>query len=200
MEFLKDVLGELWSEEIQGKFNAEFPKHAVPKDQYNKKVEEVSNKESELKNANDKLEELNGTVSKLKDEVGVTEELKQKFEKVNSDFETYKKETDDRIVTIKKRSAYEKMLVQSGVNESALDLLVQTADYEKINLTEDGDIQKKDEIINELKEKRKSLFNEHKVDSKVKDNDGKSDDGKGLEDMTTEEYYESIGMKPFNRR
>ena len=126
MDWLKDLLEEKKVEnvdEVVESFKKEFPKHAIPKDEFNRKSEKVEELQSELEVAQSKLEEMNSKVSDLSTKAENAEELDERLNEIKSEYENYKEEEEKRIANIKKRNALEKKLLSDNVPEDLVDLV-----------------------------------------------------------------------------
>ncbi len=179
------------TKEITEAINAEIPKHYVEKEKFDSTADE-------LKAANTKMAEMEGKIGELSKSSDVNEELKTKLEQTQQEFAQFKVDTEKRENNRKKSIAIEKNLRLAGAAEDSIDLLIKEFDIESITLDQEGKIVDWDTKLNDLKTKRKSLFTEvsHETD---KPGDQKTSETKKIEEMSTEEYYKSINMKPFNQ-
>ena len=166
MEWIKNILSNAEEEdldEIVERIKQEFPKHAVPKEQYNKKADKVEELETELESAKEQLEQTNDQLENLKEAAEGKDELKEQLESIQSEYNEYKEKEQERINRIKKTSALEKELLTSNVPEDAVDLLISDFDLDELVLNDDGKIVNIDDHKEKVKEKRPSLFGEEKV-------------------------------------
>ena len=194
MDWLKELLGTAYTEELANKFKAEIPKHFVAKEQYNKKVEEIKVKDTQIADSNTQLEKVNGDLKAIQEKAGKYEELKTDFEKVNTEYTEYKSGQEKRLLEIKKSSALEKALINSKASSDAVDLLLKDFSLDKIEINEDGTIKDVDTHINSIKEKRPNLFEKVSVEG-GKPNTGNSLNGKSREElskMSDDEYYNHL--------
>lgn len=178
MEWLETILND---EQLENKVDAikkELPKHFVPKDQYNKKADEVKEKDDELKATTEKMNELQGQVEKLSDAEGEQEKLKEKLAEINNEFETFKSESENRLSNVKKTQALERHLREEQANPDTIDLLIPKFDLEKIELTEDEKIKEWETHVQPIKESKKSLFAETSI-SGTKPSDGQNNEPSG---------------------
>lgn len=190
MEWIKQIIakhtkedGTVDVEAVNKEISAEFPKNAVPKDQYNSKVQE-------LKTANDTLttlqkdnkdaESLQAEITKYKDEV----------EKLQAD----QAEKD-------KNYALKDALTQAGVK----DVEYMTFKLGDVEVNKDGSIKDLDSKIKDLKANYADQFKaddkkETKpnapgyqvIDSKLdKGSEGKAYSFEQLKDLTTEEINQN---------
>ena len=141
-----------------------FPKNAVPKDEYNKKSSKVEELESELDTAKEQLEQTNSQLDELSDKAENNEELKQNLEEIKSEYEEYKEQEEQRLNQIKKKSTLEKKLLKSNANQDAVDLLMNDFDVEELELDEEGNLNNFDEQLEQVQEKRPTLFGEVEIE------------------------------------
>lgn len=162
-EFLEEV-GVADAEEALATFKSDFfPKHAVPKDEYNKKADKVEELESELDTAKEQLEQTNEQLDELSNKAEDSEELQEELESIKSEYEEYKEQEEQRIKEIKKKSTLEKQLLKSNANEDAVDLLMNDFDTEELELDEEGNLENFDEQLEQVQEQRPTLFATEKV-------------------------------------
>lgn len=136
MEWLKKILestkkkddGSIDIDDFMKQVNAEFPKNAVPKEQYNQKTEEV-------KTLNGQLKERDTQLNKLKEEFKDTEGLKEKVEKLEADNKTQKETYDKQLADIAFNNALEKSLGSYKIRDSKLVMAL----IDKDKLKVDGD-------------------------------------------------------------
>jgi hypothetical protein len=107
---------------------AEFPKHAIPKEQYNKKVAELDGAKTELQSANDQLQETAGKIETLTGQVEGNEELKTSLTSLQGEYEEYKKGESTRLTNVQKRHKAELLLSDNKANKDSIDLLVEKLD------------------------------------------------------------------------
>lgn len=160
MEWLKEILEKegQTQEQILEAVNAEFPKHAVPKEQYNKKVEALGSATTELETAQTQLSETNGKIEKLTLEVGDNEALKTSMTSLQGEYEEYKTGEGTRLTDIQKRHKAEILMGDGKANKDSIDLLVGQLDFSTMNLLESGVLDGFDSQFEGLKEARPTLF------------------------------------------
>lgn len=126
MEWLKTILGK--AEIAEGKLNVdavmnavqkEFPKHAVPKEDFNAKVKE--------------LETANGTITELKKSNGDNEELQKKIGDYEAEIKNLKKSAEDT----EKNYALKEQLTKQGVLDPDY-LIYKAGGLEKFNFDKEG--------------------------------------------------------------
>ncbi|MFL2104138.1 phage scaffolding protein [Desemzia sp. FAM 23991] len=150
MDWIKTILNKHTKEdgtvdlvEANKEIDAEFPKNAVPKTDFNSKVEE-------LKTANETLETLQ------KDNVDV-KELQDTIVEYKEKVETLETERVAELKQMKLDQAVERQLNKfKAKNEKAVKALLE---LKKVELNEDGSIKGLEEQLNALKESDAYLFN-----------------------------------------
>ena len=182
MEWVENYLNEIGIEdenkieEAVELFKSEyFPKNAVPNDEYKKKSSKVEELESELDTAKEQLEQTNQQLDELSDKAEGKEELKNNLEQIKSEYEEYKEQEEQRLQQIKKKSTLEKQLLKSKANEDAVDLLINDFSLDELQLDEEGNLANFDEHLEQVKEKRPTLFGEVEI-SGNEPQDGETND------------------------
>ena len=199
MEWLKELLkGIVPEDKLDGvveSFNKEFPKHAVPKTEFNTIKEE-------LKIAKTNADQTNVTLEQLKTEVGTVEEYKSKIKDMTTQMEAAKVESDKQVSNVIKKVNFEKLLIQNKMNESAVDLVVNTINFDEIVLDAAGNIVDADKHIGKIKETRAALFLTTTTDSDKKESDMNKDKkpvGKPISEMSNEEVMAQYDAKGITR-
>jgi hypothetical protein len=200
MEWLKELLNGIVPEDkmdsVMEGFKKEFPKHAVPKTDFNTVKEE-------LKIAKANAEQTNVTLEQLKTEVGTVEEYKTKIKDMTTQMETAKAESDKQVSNVIKKVNMEKLLILNKMNESAVDLVVNTINFDEIVIDASGNIVDADKHIGKLKETRGALFLTTTTDSDKKDSDmnkDKKQSGKPIAEMSNEEVMAQYGAVGITRK
>jgi len=134
---------------VLANINKSFPINAVPKEQYNKKV-------SELNDVNTQLTTTTSEIDKLSKSSQTAEEYKAQLAKVNTDFETFKADTTKRESNGNKLEQLKKHL-STKFSPDAIDLLAGTFDLNTLVQSENGDIVDIDSKITALATARPSL-------------------------------------------
>lgn len=126
MDWLKELLekatvtdGKLDTDALMKSISAEFPKHAVPKEDFNNKVEE--------------LKTANNTIDTLKKENGDNEELQKKISDYETEIKNLKKSAEDTTKTY----ALREQLAKSGVLDPDY-LIYKAGGIEKFTFDKDG--------------------------------------------------------------
>ncbi|HBI8374863.1 TPA: phage scaffolding protein, partial [Clostridioides difficile] len=137
MEWLRKILegikieeNKFDIEEILKSVNTEFPKHAVPKETFNKVNEQLKEADKTIKSFNSKMTQED--VEKLKTEHQT--EIKKIEENHKLEIEKIQNES----LKTRKLSAVEKALLTNKAKHT--DLLTNKFDLEKITIGEDGKI------------------------------------------------------------
>ena len=158
MEWIKTLIekhtkdGQLDQEELIKDINKEFPKYAVPKDQYNAVAEAKKKLEKDIAERDNQLEEL-----KKIDAEGLKAEIERLQEENKAATEKYEAELKD----IQLANAI-KLAVAGKVHDE--DIVSQLIKKDELVLSEDGKVIGLDEQINSLKETKGFLFIEEKQD------------------------------------
>ena len=126
MEWLKAILekaeiadGKLDVDAVMNAVQKEFPKHAVPKEDFNAKVKE--------------LETANGTITELKKSNGDNEELQKKIGDYEAESKNLKKSAEDT----EKNYALKEQLTKQGVLDPDY-LIYKAGGLEKFNFDKEG--------------------------------------------------------------
>lgn len=150
MDWLKAILenavitdGKMDIEATMKAVNTEFPKHAVPKQEYNNKVKE--------------LETANTTIGDLKKDSEGSEGLQQKI----LDYENEIKGLKDAAANTQKEYALKDKLKESGVTDADY-IIYKQGGLDKFTFDKDGKPVGVDDVLKPLKEASPHLF---KVDS-----------------------------------
>lgn len=158
MEWIRQLIekhtkdGQLDQEELIKDINKEFPKYAVPKDQYNAVAEAKKKLEKDIAERDNQLEEL-----KKIDADGLKAEIERLQQENKAAKETYEKELKE----IQLNNAI-KLSINGKVHDE--DIVSQLIKKDELVLSEDGKVVGLDEQINSLKETKGFLFIEEKQD------------------------------------
>lgn len=184
MEWLKELLLKVEGLEdsqvsqIIDSVKAEFPKHAVPKEQYSKKTNELEETQNKLDEASAKMQELASASDSI-------EELKLKLQEKTDELTQFKSDIDKREVTRNKTQALTSALANAGAVKSSIDLLINTFDLDSIQLDKKGNIVDLDELITPVKESRAELF----AQTKPNDNPPPKNENVEDDDMDDQAYF-----------
>ena len=146
MEWLKAILekavitdGKLDVEAVTKAINTEFPKHAVPKQDYNDKVKELNT--------------ANATIEDLKEKNAGNDELQKKVK----DYETEVANLKTAAANTKKEYALRDKLKEAGVTD--VDYLIyKQGGVDKFTFNKEGDVIGLDDVLKPLKESSPHLF------------------------------------------
>src|SRR5690606_27583725 len=158
MEWIKALIekhtkdGVLNQEELFKEINQEFPKYAVPKDQYNAVAEAKKKLEKDIAERDNQLEEL-----KKIDADG----LKAEIERLQQENKAAKEAYENELKEIQLNNAI-KLAINGKVHD--VDIVSQLIKKDELVLSEDGKVVGLDEQINSLKETKGFLFIEEKQD------------------------------------
>ncbi len=147
LEWLKEILGEQYSADIDKKVSEEIGKNFVAKSDFNNVNETKKTLEQQIR-------DRDNDIADLKKSAGDNADLSQKYSDLQ---EKYKKDTESLNKTIldnQKNNAIEMAIMQAkGRNPKAIKALL---DLDKISLKEDGTIEGLD--LESLKETDSYLF------------------------------------------
>lgn len=146
MEWLKEILekaviteGKLDVEETVKAINAEFPKHAVPKQDYNDKVKELST--------------ANETIKDLKKNNADNEELQKKVK----DYETEVAGLKTAAENTRKEYALKDKLKEAGAMDADY-IIYKNGGLDKFTFDKDGNVIGLDDVLKPIKEASPHLF------------------------------------------
>lgn len=153
MDWLKEIITD---ETLLSQITKELPKHFIPKDQYNKKVDEITTLRGEFDTSRTSLTTLEGQLTTLKEKAELADKYKADFENVNGTIETLKAESQKKIDRVRKETALEKKL-SSKIVPDAVDLVKGEFDIDALEL-DGNDIKGFDDVFAPIADKRKSLL------------------------------------------
>lgn len=147
MEWLKKLLeaaetnedGTLKIDSLIDAIKAEFPRHAVPKEDYNAKVEE--------------LKTANKTIKDIGDKNKGNEDLQKDLETYQADVKTLKKENE----TLKKTYAVKESLTKAGCTDPDY-LLFKQGGIDKFTFDPDGKVVGMEELVKQYREATPHVF------------------------------------------
>lgn len=179
MEWFKELLGDIENaDDIVAKFKQEFPKHAVPKEQYSKKTDELVNLQEQLDKSQKDIEELSKSTEDA-------ESYKSKLEEISKEFDTFKTETSTRESNRVKVQGLSKAFKNAGAFDEAIELLVSQVNLAEVQVNKKGEIVDADDLIASNKTKYKPLFTTKQLD----DNPPPTPSEKpNIDEMTDAEY------------
>lgn len=169
-ELIKDVVAEDKINEVIDSINKEFPKHAVPKSEFNNKLEEI-------KLLKKQSEDNKGLLDELTKKAENVEEYEKNLTELKSKYEELEKNSTQEINKIQKKTAFKELLLENKVHKDALDLLVNSQNLEELEI-EDGKLTNTEKLIETLKAERGGLFIQETEDSTNKnENTDKAETG-----------------------
>lgn len=191
-EKIMKALGEELSTQVQEKLKEAGLEVGVINDGTLVPAEKHDSMKAELKANQEQLEKLQKDLQATEGKEQTIEELKQKLQQANTDYETFKQETEKREIINKKKNAAIKALEEAGAIKSSIDLLANTLDLEQLQLDKQGNLVDKDTIINDLKTQREGLFTTVQVDGgKPPAAPSKGD----LNDLSDQAFFETMMTK-----
>lgn len=125
--------------------NGELPKHFIPKNQYNKKIQLLT----ELQEKND---DLNAKYETLKKENG-----EDKYNELQKEFDDYKKSIQTEKTNELKSKKLKEQLKKDGANEKIINLLLKEFDLNAIEVEEEN-IKDWETLSKAVKEDYKDFF------------------------------------------
>lgn len=155
MDWLKKLIekhtkdGVLNVEELNREIAIEFPKHAVPKSEFNTLNETKKDLETQINTANT-------TITDLKKGNKDNEELQGKITQYETDLATLKTDSEAKIKNITLDNAIKLALKDNKAKHE--DLLIGKFDRGKLTLKEDGTVEGLEGQVKSLKEIYKDLF------------------------------------------
>lgn len=186
MEWLTEALKGITDESVRTAVEEGVKKglgiHFIPKDKFNAVNEE-------LKAQKDQATKSEATILELTGKAKTAEEKDAIIAQMKIDNETFKKDTDKRILNTTK-SALLQMSLSSEVDASAVDLIAGLFDLDKLEIKE-GKLSNYDDMVKPIKEARTSLFKA----TSTKSNGNPADRQNNIDPTTTmtdAEYYASI--------
>ena len=117
-------------------------------------VEVVNSLKDERDDYRDKAEKFDATNKELKELKANNDgdSWKEKYDKLQSDFETYKEEQEAEKTKQAVTNAYKEILKKTGVSEKRIDSILKITDLSEISLNKDGSIKNTDKITESIKE------------------------------------------------
>lgn len=114
-------------------------------------VDALKDERDTYKQTAEKVKGLETELEKAKANAKTDSEWKEKFEKVNSDFEAYKSEQSEKATKAAIKDAYKKLLKDAGVSEKRIDTVLKVTDLSKVSLEEDGNLKDADKLTESIK-------------------------------------------------
>lgn len=199
LDWLKEILGESYSDDIDKKVSGKVGELFVSKADFNKKVNDLKDKDTQIKSLNDQIKDRDGQLEQLK-EVD-KEGLEQKIKDLQAENKTTKADYDAKIKKMILDAAVEAAIGASGAKDPVsikahLDSFLKDA-----KVGEDGKVVGITEQLDSLKkaETTSFLFGESKAGiagAKAKETGTGSEGtppagGKKPEDMTYDDFVKA---------
>lgn len=153
----KSILGDKYSTDIEKALKDSVGKEFIPKEQYNKKIDELTTKTDELKTNNEQMEKLQKDFDKYSKSDETIEELKKKLDDTSKEYETFKNDTGKRETNRTKLDALKKGF-DGKINKDSLDLIANTYNLDDITIDSKGNVVDLDVMMEGLKTSRPSLI------------------------------------------
>lgn len=113
-------------------------------------VGSLKDERDEYKDKADKLEVVEKELKSLKaDNEGIS--WKEKYDKVQQDFDAYKEKQKAETERQKTVNAYKEVLKKTGVSEKRIDSIIKISDLSNIKLDKDGNIKNEDSVVENIK-------------------------------------------------
>lgn len=150
LEWLKEILGEAYTDDIDKSVSGKIGENFVAKADFNKKLEDIKTKDSQISDLNNPIKDRDKQLDKLK-EVD-PEELKNEIETLKTTNKTTAAEYEAKIAKIKLDNAVDSFLTSSGSKDN-LSVRAHLADFLKeAKVGDDGNVLGLEEKVNGLKE------------------------------------------------
>ena len=185
----KAILGDAYSEAIETALKDSVGKEFVPKDQYNKKVDELSSKTTELTSTTEQMNKLQKDIEGFSKSTETIEELKKQLETTNTEFETFKTDNTKREANRIKIDVLRKSF-EGKVNKDAIDLLVKEYDPDDIVLDSKNQVVDFDVKLEAIKTSRPSFIIIENLDGDPPP-DGTGRDKIDWSKLSDQEYFDA---------
>jgi hypothetical protein len=136
--------------------DAIIEEHASAKDSLKQKISQLEHKLEENGDYQKKYE-------KLADEVK-SDNWKEKFDKVNDEFKSFKNSIEKAKCEEKKRDAYRKLLKDSNVSDKQISAILKVTKFDDLKLDEDGKFVDQDKILDNIKDEWSGFIVNTQVD------------------------------------
>lgn len=120
-------------------------------------LDSIKAERDELKAKAERVDSLIAENESLKSATASESEWKNKFDSLNSEFEAYKQEQNEKDLKIAKESEYKKLLKEAGVSESRIDTILRVTDLNAIEMNE-GAIKDADSVKESIKSEWKDFI------------------------------------------
>lgn len=189
----KELLGDKYTAELEKSIKAEIGKEFIPKEQYNKKVDELKGETDELKDTKEKMDKLQKDIDEYAKSDKTIEELKEKLETTNAEFETFKADNAKRETNRGKLESLRKAF-DGKINKDSVDLISGTYDLEKITIDSKGDVVDFDVMLEDIKTNRPSLIIDENLQNETPQ-EGEPKDKVDWNKLSDQEYFDMRNKK-----
>lgn len=200
LNWLKEILGESYTEDIDKSVSSKIGELFVSKEDFNKKVSDVKTKDETIKELNGQIKDRDKQLDDLKKSSGDNDDLKKQIEQLQADNKTTKDNYEAKIAEMKLNSVVESVLRDSGAKDS-ISVKAHLAEFLKeAKVGDDGKVTGLSEKIEELKtaDTTSFLFSDDsssegglsgaKAAETGTGNGGGNPPGKKIEEMTYEDF------------
>lgn len=149
LDWLKTILGETYSEEIDKKVSEEIGKNFVARSDFNAKAEEVKTLSAQIGERDKQLKTLSESAEN-------NEELLGQIKKLQEDNKAAKKAFDEQVGELRFNAALDDALLKAGALDG--ELVKVKLDRGKLALSDDGQVDGLDEQLKTAKENYGFLF------------------------------------------
>lgn len=151
LEFLKSILGDAYTEEIDQKISEEVGKAFVSKGDFN-------NTKAELKNAKEQLKQRDSQLEELKKSSGDSDSLKQQISQLQQQNADQAQAFSDQIAQMKVDYAVEKALTGANARNLTAAKALLAPFLKDAKLGDDGNVSGLDEAVKQLCEGEATAF------------------------------------------
>lgn len=114
-------------------------------------VDALKDERDKYKENADKVKTLEKELEQAKANAQTDSEWKEKYEKVNADFESYKSEQETKATKNAIKDAYRKLLKDAGVSEKRIDTVLKVTDLDSMSLDKEGKLNDSDKLTESIK-------------------------------------------------
>jgi len=189
----KEILGEVYTTELEKAINVEIGKSFIPKEQYNKKVDELATSSNELSETKEQMDKMQKDIDEYSKSDQTIEELKESLIVKTKEFDNFKEENTKRETNRGKIEAL-KNAFDGKINKDSVDLIVSTYNLDEITIDSKGDVVDFDVKMEIIKESRPSLVIDENLQSKIPP-DGKAKQEIDFSKLSDQEYYDQTVEK-----
>lgn len=151
LEWLKNILGDHYSQEVEDKISAEIGKGFVSKADFD-------TKNKELKDAKDTIKERDSQLEELKKATGDTQALQQQIEALQQENQKKAEEYEAQLSAVKLDAAVEKALLAAHARNTTAGKALLAEFLQSAKVEEDGSVRGLDGEIKKLTEGQDTSF------------------------------------------